>query len=270
MNPKKWLKKRLRGLQLAWLGRYGEMRNPRQWVFVLGCYNSGTTLLHDVLANHPDIARLPREGQYCTDQLLVPGDVGLARSWALAPERFTLDEGSDSGPDPLRIKRQWSTLMSPASNPVFLEKSIPNAGRIRWLNSHFENAYFIAIIRNGFAVSEGIRRKAGLPVKQAARQWATANRIMLEDLGTVERSLVITYEEFTRDPGETLARIFAFLDLPAHQESADGRQWKIHGVVSSIRDMNQRSIDRLQQQDRDVIRQEAGALLRQFGYLADS
>ena len=104
MNPNNWLKKRLRGLQLAWSGRYGQIRNPRQWVFVVGCYNSGTTLLHDVPANHPDVAHLPREGQYCTDQLLVPKDAGLARSWALDPGRFTLNEDTVSGPDPLRIK----------------------------------------------------------------------------------------------------------------------------------------------------------------------
>ena len=41
-------------------------------------------------------------------------------------------------------------------------------------------------------------------------------------------------------------------------------------MVSDIRNMNQRSLDRLQQEDRSVIQQEAGELLAQFGYKADS
>ena len=36
--------------------------NPEKWLFVVGCYNSGTTLIADALADHPQIAALPDEG----------------------------------------------------------------------------------------------------------------------------------------------------------------------------------------------------------------
>ena len=31
---------------------FGYMPTPEKWVFIVGCYNSGTTLLHDLLASH--------------------------------------------------------------------------------------------------------------------------------------------------------------------------------------------------------------------------
>lgn len=268
MNPANWTKKRLRRLRLAWLGRYGTLTTPGQWVFIVGCYNSGTTLLHDVLAGHPDVAHLPREGQYCTDQLLVPSDAGLARAWATAPQKFALYEDSGPPPDPLRTQRQWSSLMSDPGRPVFLEKSIPNAARIRWLNAHFRNAYFVAIIRNGYAVAEGIRRKAGLPLQQSARQWEASNRIMLQDLKAVDHSMLISYEEFTASPGETLAAIYSFLGLSSAHNLADQRQWTIHGVTSDIRNMNHRSLQQLDAEQRNCIEAEAGDLLKEFEYSA--
>ncbi|MBK9319321.1 MAG: sulfotransferase [Bacteroidetes bacterium] len=42
---------------------------PEKWVFILGCYNSGTTLLHKLLATHSDIGSMPNEGQFYSSQL---------------------------------------------------------------------------------------------------------------------------------------------------------------------------------------------------------
>lgn len=35
---------------------------PDKWLFVVGCYNSGTTLLAEMLSRHPNISGLPTEG----------------------------------------------------------------------------------------------------------------------------------------------------------------------------------------------------------------
>ncbi len=46
----------------------------KKWVFIIGCYNSGTTLLNEILASHPKISGLPDEGVMLTDQLVKPED----------------------------------------------------------------------------------------------------------------------------------------------------------------------------------------------------
>jgi len=267
MNPKKWLRQQVNRSLLAWTGRFGEVRQPDKWVFIVGCYNSGTTLLHDVLASSPDVAHLPREGQYCTDQLLVPSTVGLARSWALHPELFTLDAAQESVPDANRLQRQWCSMMSEPERKVYLEKSIPNAARIPWLNASFPNASFIGIVRNGYVVAEGIRRKAGRPLAQGARQWAVSNEIMLRGLESVERAQVISYEDFTRSPEQTIRKLLHFLGLPESQNMMQGSEWTIHGVQSSIKNMNHVSLQRLGTEDKKVIEGSAAELLGRLGYL---
>ena len=267
MNPRKWLRQQVNHGRLAWTGRFGEIRQPDKWVFVVGCYNSGTTLLHDVLASSPDVAHLPREGQYCTDQLLVPSTVGLARSWALQPALFTLDANPESAPDANRLQRQWCSMMSAPERKMYLEKSIPNAARIPWLNASFPNACFIGIVRNGYVVAEGIRRKAGRPLTEGARQWAVSNEIMLRDLESVEHAQVISYEDFTRSPEQTIGELLQFLGLPQSQNMMQGSEWTIHGVQSSIRNMNQASFQRLSMEDKRIIEGEAAELLGRLGYL---
>ncbi|WP_296802324.1 sulfotransferase [Thiolapillus sp.] len=266
MNLKKWLRKKRRQLKLAQLTKQGKACSPKKWVFIVGCYNSGTTLLHDVIASHPEVAHLPREGQYCTDQLLIPSDVGLTRVWALQPEMFVPSLKNE--PDAEKIKRQWCGYMSNPLLPVFLEKSIPNAARVEWLNRHFPDAHFIALIRNGYAVAEGIHRKAGQSVEVAAKQWQQSNRIMLDQLDKVERKLLLRYEDLTSKPAESLEKVMKFLGLDIARLQAD-KHWTVHGETSKIRNMNARSISRLSDEDKAFIRGEAQEMLDAFHYSSD-
>lgn len=75
---------------------------PRKWLFLVGCYNSGTTLLAELLSRHPDISALPTEGHFITDQFVKDYDVGLPRMWAGREELFRLTE-ADAGPDAVRV-----------------------------------------------------------------------------------------------------------------------------------------------------------------------
>ena len=267
MNLRKWLRKKRRQIKLNRLAREGKACSPKKWIFVVGCYNSGTTLLHDVIASHPSVASLPREGQYCTDQLTIPSDMGLPRTWALAPERFVPRPGNE--PDAEKLKRQWCGMMSDPRLPVFIEKSIPNAARIEWLNRHFDNAHFIALVRNGYAVSEGINRKAGQSVEIAAKQWQQSNRIMLDQLDKVKNKLILKYEDITAQPAEQMQGIMDFLELDGSQLLAD-RKWTVHGITSTIRNMNARSLSRLSPEDKKYIYQEAHELLDYFDYSTEA
>ena len=130
---------------------------PKAWLFIVGCYNSGTTLLANLLSAHPDISVLPTEGQFLTDQLTRDYEVGLGRMWHKREDLFRLTE-NDVGPDATRIKKEWGLRLD-RSRAVLVEKSPPNTPRTRWLQANFENSHFLSIVRNGYAVAEGIVRK---------------------------------------------------------------------------------------------------------------
>jgi len=266
-------------LRTAVSGLHRELRvsltpvvTPQKWLFIVGCYNSGTELLMSMLGRHPGIASLPVEGQFLTDQFVPDYELGLPRMWALREDLFRLTE-SDAGPDVTRLKKEWIMRLD-RSRPVFLEKSPPNSARTRWLQAHFENAHFVAIVRDGYAVAEGIRRKAephhlksGWPIELCARQWRRTYEVLLEDARYLQRLHWVKYEDLTAQPRDELGKILAFLNLPVDAPgfSLDGT-WAVHEKTEPIRNMNAENIAALSQDDIAVISQEAQPVLRHFGY----
>lgn len=248
-------------------GFFGPIPDPDKWVFIVSCYNSGSTLLHQILAQHPQIGSMPGEGQFYTDQLLLPKKVNLPRLWALEPELFYLDESNGRNINIDVLKKQWGARINNLERPIIIEKSPTNAGRTRWLQKYFDNAYFVGIVRNGYAVSEGIRRKSGHPLKKAAQQWLQSNEIMLRDFNYLKKSILISYEDLTDNPETTLAGILKFLDLESFNNEVISRVWNIHEKNSEITNMNSLSINRLNDLERLEITEVAGEMLHRLGYL---
>ena len=270
----KTLKTRMGQRILAPLGRD---LSPERWIFLVGCYNSGTTLLRSLLAQHRDIAALPSEGVKLTDALPRPEDFGWHRMWCECLDQMRLEAGPGAAPTARRIARHWSHVV-PMGVPNILEKSIANTARMPFFQEHFRPACFICLIRNGYAVSEGIRRKGdpahlgnarypdGYPIDLCAEQWRVSDEVVEGDRPGLERFLQIRYEDLVDQPVEILRQITDFLGLPPLPEDAATGEWLVHGIHSPIRDMNQQSIERLSPQDLDTISRVAGEALTRHRY----
>lgn len=244
---------------------------PEKWVFVVGCYNSGTTLLAEILGTHPEISALPSEGQYLTDQFPRDHEIGLSRMWVEREDLYRLD-ASDPGPNVERLKREWGMRLD-LSKRILLEKTPANSARMLWFQEHFENAHFIAIVRDGYAVAEGItrkakplHRKAGWPLEMAAAQWARSNEVILNDSEKLRKFHLLTYEDFTEGPVEEIRKICEFLNLPESDAIDLRRNWSVHERKEPISNLNHRSFDRLTDGDIAIINKAAGSLLKKLGY----
>lgn len=243
----------------------------KRWVFLVGCYNSGTTLLAELLSQHPAISALPTEGHFITDQFIKDYDIGLPRMWVDREDIFRLDE-NDEGPDPYRLKKEWGMRLD-LSKDILLEKSPPNSAKTRWLQKHFEDACFIGIVRNPYAVAEGITRKAdpqhlidSWPIEKSAYQWKRSNEVLKQDAFHLNRFMWVSYEDLADDTGATLNRITGFIgteDFPALDES---RSWNIHERDEQIRNMNADSIKRLTPEQIEQVNRVAGDAIEAFGY----
>jgi hypothetical protein len=194
------------------------MISPR-WIFVIGCYNSGTTLLEQILRQHPSIAGLPNEGQFLTNALVTPKSVGVPRLWAEKEELFRFAPG-DNAVEAAQIKQDWMALLDKPNAPFAVEKSPTHAARTLWLQHHFEPVYFIHIVRNGYAVALGIHQKVlavygQMPnlLAKAANQWARSLEIVLEDARQLTHFIEIRYEDLTAEPMIVATKLFDFLGL---------------------------------------------------------
>ncbi len=244
---------------------------PEKWLFIVGCYNSGTTLLDQLLGTHPSITTLPHEGQYLTDQFVLDYTIGLPRMWVEREDLFRLTE-ADEGPDPDRIKKEWAMRLTTKA-PIILEKTPANAARTRWLQKHFNNAHFIGLIRDPYAVAEGIRRKArpvhrpeGWPITMTARQWLRSNQVLREDAEALQRFIWIRYEDLTENPTETLNSILGFLNLPRDTLDVTGKSVAVHDREQTMSNLNAESHQNLSAEEIDEITAVVMPFAQQFGY----
>ncbi len=255
----------------------GRPLEPQKWVFVVGCYNSGTSLLADLLSQHPQFCGTSNEGVALTNRLARPESFGWPRLWGPCMDELLLDpEAVHAATRAEAIKRQWSFSYSREA-PVLVEKSIANGARIPFFAKHFAPAFFVHIVRDGFAVAEGIRRKArpmnygndrygsSYPLEACLDQWCLANSV-------IDRSLVegvpkdnyiqLRYEDLCDDVEGSLS---AICDKIGYSESSWLSSLSInHG--SAIRNMNKRSHDALSEDETNFLWRLAEVDFDRWGY----
>lgn len=114
-------------------------------IFVIGAARSGTKLLRDLIAHHPDID-------------LVPYDVNYI--WRLGNESLPHDELAveHAGPE---VVQQIRTLLGKYHRgaPYLVEKTVSNTLRVDYLDRIYPNAYYVHLIRDGWDVVESVERQ---------------------------------------------------------------------------------------------------------------
>jgi hypothetical protein len=238
--------------------------------FMGGCTNSGTGLFRMLLARNPNVSVLPTEGPNLTCFLPSDDRCNLPRRlFALYPDTYRLTEADLPGLNVDGILADWAKHWD-VSKRVLFEKCPANATRMRLLQAAFPNTYFIGLIRNPYAVSEGIRRRRGHPLKDCAMQWHEANRLMLEDAAPLNHFLLLRYEDLTARVNETMRKVWSFFGIPPVRldETEPLERHNITNVAQPVRNMNQLSIDNLSESDRRMVTKMCWPFAAQFGYEA--
>lgn len=259
----------------------------KNWVFIAGMNNSGTTMIDRYMGQHPEINSMSIEGKtsffmswrtwkerlFWNRYIKIPK---LGRPKTKLTRIFTDDVDRSRYPPLLPVlgffllKYDWMKHRLSRNGKYMLEKSPPNTVRIPWLLERFPSSRFIIIIRNGYAVTEGINRRAPIvpdrdfSVENGSRHWNKANKIMYQDLDELVEAgkmskddyIVIRYEDFCGDPLRELRRVESMLGLePA--EYVD---------LEKINDRNEIQIARLTREDLNTISSEASEMLEKLGY----
>ena len=284
-----------------------ESEKPDRWIFVSGCNNSGTTLIDYLLGIHPDIDPIKSE----VHQIRIKGVV------TSYPEGFILPSPAVIGrPDGKRLNRVWTENLPAFREPIVevpilkfgikacrkttdgvytMGKSPDLMVKMPWFQKRLPDSRFVIIVRNGYAVSEGIRRRFNLylnpekpflqdvtgkigylkdeepmTVARAARHWNKAHEVMLEDITDLKNYAVIRYEDFCRDPADMLNRLVDFFELPPFDYAPVVEKpipiFKGYRKAIKIRNMNGESFTKLTTGDIADITREAEPMLKRFGY----
>lgn len=246
-------------------------RKIRKPIFIVGCCNSGTTILWRALLGHKELDGPKIEGQDIKDlPKCMKHFLGKQTFRMFAHPKFNnayhlTEENYEN-----KLAEEVISVYAEhcAIGKRFVEKSPANSMRTRFLQSIFPDAYFVIVVRNGFAVSEGIVRKrlfdperphmAGLQttIKEAAEQWLNANRILLQDRPYLERSIIIKYEDLVNKTTEIMHTVLRFCEC-------DLTNIKFPKLEN---DLNKKQIGSLTLEEKNNIRTIAGDMLNYFDY----
>lgn len=259
---------------------FGKELQPEKWVFIVGCYNSGTTLLAEIFEKHPQLAVLPDEGVMLTNQLPRPEDFGWRRMWCECESQMQINPNKAKKAARI-IKKQWSHFVK--RNPrIVVEKSIANTTRMAFFQEHFPNSYFIHIVRNGYAVAEGISRKAVVmeerqseigthyPMKYPAKQWQRSLEVVTAQKPKINNFLEINYEDLTSDLKGTGLKISTFLGIDNFDNAILQGDFEVHGNKMKVSNQNAKSFIRLTPEEWHIINAEAEKGLKAYSYYSET
>lgn len=192
-----------------------------QHVFIGGLHRSGTSLLHRILASHPDISgfsdtdAIEDEGQHLQSVYSPANVYGGAGRFAFDSDAY-LDESSPLVTDANRkaLYGSWAKYWDESASTL-IEKSPPNVIRSRFLQALFPGARFIFVTRDPVAVSLATHKWAPDSWWQLLMHWEVAHRILLKDLPYIHHYRLVRYEEFMQNPDAVLANLCDFLGCSA-------------------------------------------------------
>lgn len=246
-----------------------ESADNKKWVFILGCNNSGTTLLYKLLEKHPEITSFPTEGQFLTSVLPVPMTLDVGRLWTEKLDSFRLTEKDDHF-NRIKLIHDWMQHVKDKRAEIIIEKSPPNTIRARWLQSIFNKVYFIGIVRNGYAVSEGISRRKNVDIKRGGWHWVKSNELMIKDSKFLKNFILIRYEDLVKNPKNVVTSLLDFIGASKKEYKHDfNSRLSIHNIEkkgSYIQNFNPKSINRISEDARKELAQVIEPLMKKLGY----
>jgi len=194
--------------------------NQNKFIFIAGHHRSGTSLLHKIIRDHPEVSgfcntKVPEdEGQHLQTVFRPAQDFGGPGKYI-----FNLASHMDekhylaNAKSAKTLFNDWSAHWE--TNKEWLtEKSPPNIVRTRFLQKLFPSSLFIAILRHPIAVAYATRKWSKTDITSLLDHTLMGYEVLQRDLNHIHNHFSIKYEELIDRPQEVTANLFKSIGLP--------------------------------------------------------
>lgn len=202
----------------------------KEFIFLAGLHRSGTSLLHEIIRDHPEISGFSGTGVSEDEGQHLQSVYEPAYTFG-GPGKFVFDNRSymdESHPlatheSANAIFEQWSRCFD-LSCKYLIEKSPPNIVRTRFLQEMFTKSRFIVILRHPLAVSYATRKwRKKTPFLSLLEHTLLAYEIFFKDMEALRSVYILRYEEFVLEPQKFIDNIFSYLGLVSIKVNHDVR-----------------------------------------------
>lgn len=225
-------------------------KKPKGWIFVGGCYNSGTTIIKDIIALHSDVNCCPIEGDLLTDELSNFEEGGWHRGMFGNAEAIEINR-SMSSVNSINIINDWSPWIR--QDAYFMDKAISHTVRVSALRDSFPGSKFIIVVRNSIDVASGIKKRSrpsGLAAEKLnstqyseeylMEQWKFMYAKVIEDYSQ-DDVLLVPYENVIENPVLWTEKIYHFLELSMPTVTLESETLFVEGMSIYIRSAGKES-----------------------------
>lgn len=177
-----------------------------RFLFIGGLHRSGTSIVHQLLREHPDASGfsdtgVPEdEGQHLQTVFPPAHELGGPGGFAFDPRSHLTEDSALITPENReKLLREWGAYYQ-LDKKVLLEKSPPDLVRSRFLQELFPDAFFLFVVRHPVAVTLATRKWRDATLVEMLLHWHVAYSTMLMDLRRLRRYKIIRYEDLVESP----------------------------------------------------------------------
>jgi hypothetical protein len=255
-----------------------------KYTFIIGCARSGTSILGELIASHPEVKYI-----FEASHIWELGGLGENESHRLTAQAAT--------PQVKEQIRAWFEIQAGDAN-IVVEKNPRNSLRVPYVKEIFPEAKFIHIVRDGRDVACSLVPGCGGPewnhlkppswkeyyvnysgAIRCAHVWKEVVETTLSDLPQVPY-LQVRYEDLLATPEITAKKIFDFLGVELHSNTLEfcrkitsNTSSAYHAKIQEQWYRNDHKVrvgrwrENLNEEEQEVINYLLTPLLTQFGYI---
>jgi hypothetical protein len=177
-------------------------KKKNQYLFILSPPFCGSTLLTEILSTSKNVS--------CNNNIGLREGQHLPKAHDLLFTKNRWDPNKEI--DWNRIKKIWSKYWD-RSKSILLEKSPPNICRANDIDKVFSNSKYICLVRDPYAQIQSNIRRYNTDIELATEKYISYLKFQKNNIQTLEKTLVISYEELADNPSKAKEKISAFLPL---------------------------------------------------------
>ena len=191
----------------------------KHFIFLAGHHRSGTSLLHEIIREHPNVSGFFKtgvpedEGQHLQSVYKQAIKFGGPGKYIFNKKSY-MDENHELATEQSanELMNQWQKHYD-ESCEYYIEKSPPNLIRTRFFQKLFPKSKFIVILRHPLAVGYATQKWSKTTIKSLLEHSLRGYEIFKNDLPHLNSAYVLRYEDFVLNPQEEMEKIYAFIGI---------------------------------------------------------